>query len=321
MQHGTAAAALKLGEKLEQLPETAAAFAAGDISRQHASAIADACTPERIDAIREVEQQLVALAREVQPKDVRAVVRRLADAMDGDHGAASDEDQHAQRRVHASVTLGGMVMSDVLLDPEGGEIYLTALKAEMEADRKKGDSRTPAQRKADAFVNIFRRTLDINVFGTLLAVHHCLHALRASAGAIVTFSGGGGTGPLPRFDAYAASKAAIVRLSENLAAELEESRVRVNCVAPGFVATGLHESTLAAGPESAGSAYYERTRRELAEGGVPARAAAELVRYLLGDPDPVPFSGRLISAQWDPWRDAGYAERLSAEPELATLRR
>ncbi len=161
MQHGTAAAALKLAEKLEDLPETSAAFAAGEISRQHAAAIADACTVERIDALREVEPQLVELARQVKPKDVRAVVRRLADAIDGDNGASSDEEQLERRRVHASVTIGGMVMSDVLLDPEGGEIYLTALNAEMEADRQAGDTRTAPERRADAFVNIFRRVLDM----------------------------------------------------------------------------------------------------------------------------------------------------------------
>jgi NAD(P)-dependent dehydrogenase (short-subunit alcohol dehydrogenase family) len=167
----------------------------------------------------------------------------------------------------------------------------------------------------------FRRTLDVNVFGTLLAVHHCLPALRTSGGAIVTFSGGGGTGPLPRFDAYAASKAAIVRLSENLAAELAESGVRVNCVAPGFVGTRMHEATLGAGPEAAGADYYERTRRLMDRGGASAAAAAELVCLLLGDPEPAPFTGRLISAQWDPWRDAGYRDRLRAAPDLATLRR
>jgi len=167
----------------------------------------------------------------------------------------------------------------------------------------------------------FRRTLVVNVVGTLLAIHHCLPALRAAGGSVVTFSGGGGTTPLPRFDAYAASKAATVRLTENLAAELADEGVRVNCVAPGFVATRMHETTLAAGPTAAGPAYYERTERELASGGVPATEAAELVSLLLGEPDPVPFSGKLISAQWDPWRDPEYRARLAASPDLATLRR
>jgi NAD(P)-dependent dehydrogenase (short-subunit alcohol dehydrogenase family) len=167
----------------------------------------------------------------------------------------------------------------------------------------------------------FRRTLEVNVFGTLLAVHYCVPALRAARGAIVTLSGGGGTGPLPRFDAYASSKAAIVRLTENLGADLAETGVRVNCVSPGFVATRMHEGTLAAGPAAVGADYFERTRRELASGGFPSTEAAELVCLLLGWPEPVPFTGRLISAQWDPWREPSYHERLSAARDLATLRR
>jgi NAD(P)-dependent dehydrogenase (short-subunit alcohol dehydrogenase family) len=166
----------------------------------------------------------------------------------------------------------------------------------------------------------FRRTLDVNVVGTLLAVRACLAGLRASAGSVVTFSGGGATGPLPRFDAYATSKAAVVRLSANLAAELAADGVRVNAVAPGFVATDIHERTLAAGPELVGADYFERTLRDLERGGVPASDAAELVCLLLEEAD-VTFTGKLLSAQWDPWRDRGFRARLSAEPDLATLRR
>ena len=59
------------------------------------------------------------------------------------------------------------------------------------------------------------------------------------------------------------SKAAIARLTENMAAELADDGVRINCVAPGFVATDIHNTTLAAGPELAGAGYFERTRSEL----------------------------------------------------------
>jgi 3-oxoacyl-[acyl-carrier protein] reductase len=162
----------------------------------------------------------------------------------------------------------------------------------------------------------FRRTLEINVFGTLLAVHHCLPALRAGGGSIVTFGGGGATAPLPRFDAYAASKAAVVRLSENLSTALAPTAI--NCIAPGLVATRMHEATFAAGPDAAGREYYERTRREVEQGGFPASEAAELVCLLLSG---VPFTGKLISAQWDPWRDPAFHQRLADEPNLATVRR
>ena len=167
----------------------------------------------------------------------------------------------------------------------------------------------------------FRRTLEVNVLGTLLAIRACLPGLLASRGAVVTFSGGGATAPLARFDAYAASKAAVARLSENIAVELAGQGVRVNCVAPGFVATDIHQSTLAAGPGLAGADYFEHTRAELERGGVPASEAAELVCQLLeGDPD-APFTGKLISAQWDAWREASFRRRLAEERDLATLRR
>ena len=166
----------------------------------------------------------------------------------------------------------------------------------------------------------FMRTVEINLFGTFLGVHACLPLLRASRGAVVTFSGGGATSPLPRFDAYAASKAAVVRLTENLARDLAEDGVRLNAVAPGFVVTRMQEATLAAGPEAAGGDYYERTKRQVAEGGSPARRAAELVAFLLS-PEAEGITGKLISAPWDPWDDPGFRARLAAEDDLATLRR
>jgi NAD(P)-dependent dehydrogenase (short-subunit alcohol dehydrogenase family) len=164
----------------------------------------------------------------------------------------------------------------------------------------------------------FRRTLEINVLGTQLAVHSCLPALRAGGGSVVTFGGGGATSPLPRFDAYASSKAAVARLTENLASALAPDGITINCVAPGFVITEIHDATLAAGPAVAGVDYYERTRQEISGGGFPAREAAELVCLLL---EGVSFTGKLVSAQWDPWRDRRFHERLASDPAFATVRR
>ena len=162
----------------------------------------------------------------------------------------------------------------------------------------------------------FLEALRVNVLGTMLAVRACLPALREAGGPIVTFSGGGATGALPRYDAYAASKAATARLVENLAAD----GVRINAVAPGFVATRMHEATLAAGPEGAGEDYFARTMRDLDAGGTPPEVAADLVAFLLSDAARG-ISGRLISASWDPWREPEFQERLRDERDLATLRR
>src|SRR4051794_3695294 len=142
----------------------------------------------------------------------------------------------------------------------------------------------------------FWRTMEINVLGTLLPVHH----LRPRC--TVTFSGGGGASPWPRYDAYATSKAAVVRLTENLAAD----GLTINAIAPGLVLTEIHAQR------------PEFDRKDLEERAVPASEAAELAALLLDDP---PFSGKLISAPWDPWRDPEWRARLAAEPDLATLRR
>jgi NAD(P)-dependent dehydrogenase (short-subunit alcohol dehydrogenase family) len=160
-------------------------------------------------------------------------------------------------------------------------------------------------------------TIAVNLVGTMLALRFALPRLRATSGRAVTFSGGGGTSPLPRYDAYAASKAAVVRLTENLAAGGE---IEINAVAPGFVVTRMHDETLRAGPEAAGEDYYERTQEQLREGGFPAAEASELVAFLLG-PDATGITGRLISAQWDPWRDPGFQNRLREDRDLAKLRR
>lgn len=162
-----------------------------------------------------------------------------------------------------------------------------------------------------------RTTIEINVIGTMLALQHAIPRLRRSGGRAVTVSGGGATAPLPRYDAYAASKAAVVRLTENVAARKE---IELNAVAPGFVVTRMHDQTIRAGPQAAGPEYHERTRAQLEAGGFPAAEAAELVCFLLSD-RAAGISGRLLSAQWDPWRDPEFLARLRSDPDLATLRR
>jgi NAD(P)-dependent dehydrogenase (short-subunit alcohol dehydrogenase family) len=167
----------------------------------------------------------------------------------------------------------------------------------------------------------FRHTLDVNVVGTLLAVESTVKQLVANHGAVVAFSGGGATGPFPRYDAYAASKAAVVRLVENLAVGLAPDGVRVNCVAPGFVLTDMHQATLAAGGEQAGREYFDRTAGAIESGkGDSPALAADLVSFLLSRAS-APITGKLISARWDPWKDEHFRARLAQDADFCTLRR
>jgi hypothetical protein len=53
---------------------------------------------------------------------------------------------------------------------------------------------------------------------------------------------------------------------------------------------------------------------------VSPREAAELTTFLLS-PQARAITGKLISAEWDPWREQAFRDRLVREPDLATLRR
>jgi 3-oxoacyl-[acyl-carrier protein] reductase len=143
----------------------------------------------------------------------------------------------------------------------------------------------------------WRRALDINLFGVLLPCRAIIpHFKQAARGKIVILSGGGATNPLPQISAYAASKAAVIRLMETLAEELKKFHVDVNAIAPGALATRLVDEVLAAGPEKVGTAFYES---EESDG----------------------ITGKLISAQWDPWRTLQEHREELANSDIYCLRR
>lgn len=160
----------------------------------------------------------------------------------------------------------------------------------------------------------------VDLWGTFLVARAVGRVMREQrSGRMVLLSGGGATSPFPNFSAYAASKAGVVRLAETLAAELAEHGIEVNALAPGFVATRIHEATLAAG-ERAGAEYLERTRRGLESGGVPAELAGRAAVLLLSD-RAAGLTGRLVAAPWDEWWTWPERREAIRQSDLFTLRR
>ena len=167
------------------------------------------------------------------------------------------------------------------------------------------------------------RVWKINVGGTLRMIIRLLPLLKkAPHPCIINFSGGGAFSPFPRYSAYAMSKAAVVRLTENLAIELAEQGIAVNAIAPGFQPTDMHHATLAAGPERAGRDYYERTRQLLHEGPTDRARPFACVRFLLSQ-QAEGLTGKTISAGFDPWDTAAFQQHLReiGTSELYTQRR
>lgn len=91
-------------------------------------------------------------------------------------------------------------------------------------------------------VDVFEQVIDVNLTGTMRACSVARPLLAASRGTIVNTASmlsffGGGLVP-----AYAASKGGIVQLTKSLALAYARDGIRVNAVAPGWIATPLTQA-------------------------------------------------------------------------------
>ncbi len=167
----------------------------------------------------------------------------------------------------------------------------------------------------------WKSSVDTNLIGTANVCHAALGVMvRQKSGKIVNFSGGGAVQPFVNFSGYAASKAAVVRFSENLAREYQKRNIQINCVAPGLINTRMAEAAIKAGIKKAGGEYYRRVVEAKRHGGDDPVVAAELVAWLISPNNKL--TGKLIAAQWDGWR-AWRAPEINKlnQSNLFTLRR
>ena len=174
----------------------------------------------------------------------------------------------------------------------------------------------------DTDVAAWKRAIDVNLLGTFLCCHAVVpHMIKQRRGKVINLSGGGAASPLPRFSAYGASKAAVVRLTETLAEELREFNVQVNAIAPGLVDTQLQDAVLAAGERAGAQFARVRRLRETGEGGVPGELPATLAVWLASDRSDG-LTGKLIAAPFDDWQTWGAARIAElASSAWLTLRR
>jgi 3-oxoacyl-[acyl-carrier protein] reductase len=143
--------------------------------------------------------------------------------------------------------------------------------------------------------------------------------IKRRRGRIINLSGGGATSPRPNFSAYSASKAAIVRLTETLAEEMKPFDIQINAIAPGAINTRMLDEVLTAG-KTAGDVALSQAKQQKRTGGDSVDAVVALAVFLASE-ESGGLTGKLISAQHDPWREwAGKADELNASP-LYTIRR
>lgn len=93
----------------------------------------------------------------------------------------------------------------------------------------------------------WRRVLDVNLDGVFRVGQEAARRMqkRGQGGAIVNIASVLGFGVLKAVAPYATSKAAVIHLTKAMALELARDRIRVNALAPGYVATEMNAEFLA----------------------------------------------------------------------------
>lgn len=135
-------------------------------------------------------------------------------------------------------------------------------------------------------LDVFDRTLAVNVRGVFLGLRHAIPALRRrGGGSIVNISSQAGLRGVPNLSAYSAAKHAVIGLTRGAALEVAAEGIRVNAVAPGPTDTammrGIEDDVRAQGGDP--SAFVERI--PVGRYGRPEEIAA-LICWLLADAPP-----------------------------------
>lgn len=144
-------------------------------------------------------------------------------------------------------------------------------------------------------------TVEVGLLGPVWLLQAVIPGMKARrTGSIINLSGGGATAARERFSAYAATKTALVRVTETVARELVDFGVRANAIAPGAINTRMLDEIEAVG-DRAGAKALADVKRQRETGGGDLEAVGELSVFLASD-ESRHLTGRLLSAIWDDWR-------------------
>jgi NAD(P)-dependent dehydrogenase (short-subunit alcohol dehydrogenase family) len=125
------------------------------------------------------------------------------------------------------------------------------------------------------------RVMDVNLRGTLIACRALVPAMIARrSGAVVNIGSTFGLVAREEAAAYGVSKAAVAHLTRSLAVDIADAGVRVNCVCPGIVVTGMTAPLFVAGQDEALRRNLDL--HALRRAGRPEEIAAAIV-FLLSD--------------------------------------
>ena len=146
-------------------------------------------------------------------------------------------------------------------------------------------------------------TINVNLTGTFLVCRAVVPImLEQGSGRIINLSGAGVANAWSNMTAYCASKAAVVRMTEALAQELEGKGITVNALGPGSVHTSMWERMTDQAAEAGAEFIHELGLRVTSGGGASIDDCAELAVWLASE-ESAGLTGRIISAAADDFRN------------------
>ncbi len=156
---------------------------------------------------------------------------------------------------------------------------------------------------SSVFESIYRQ----NVMTTFHSIRAVLPVFRRNnRGVVITAAGGGGFFPWlgVTASAYASAKAAVLRLTDQIQAEVLDTKIRLNALEPGMVWSEDKLRVVEAEERATGQPHPLRPNYR------PPEAAAELAVWLASD-DSVSMQGRCVSVNDDWWRDPARVRRVA----------
>lgn len=131
------------------------------------------------------------------------------------------------------------------------------------------------------------RMIDVNVKGVLYGIAAALpHMQKQNAGHIINVSSVAGHKVRPGSAVYAATKHAVLAISEGLRQEVKPYHIRTTVISPGAIATEL--------PDSITEADIAETVRKLYQIAISADSFARAVAYAISQPSDVDINEILL---------------------------
>ena len=179
--------------------------------------------------------------------------------------------------------------------------------------------------KGDSISNIslhqWKKVIQTNLNGAFMISKLFIPIIKGNENSIlINFSGGGGTNPMPFFDAYAVTKAALVRLTENLSYAYDSKDICITSISPGGVNTDMFDdifNQINRLPKKFQKPFLERKKK----GGIKIDIPVKFIIDVLAQKDYSVFHGRNLSAVYDDIKKIIKNKNFIKKSNIYTLRR